>query len=166
MAVQPRLASPGSSGSPASSGSRDGEKLIPVILFVDILLHAKTCLLGWLLSTGDSQMSTKGNRKGSSWRKQAFAKVAERDGLTCSQCGVAHRVIWRKQAPCFSWLSDWLHTLVYPTSNLELDHRDPLHRGGTNDLENLWLLCRPCHQAKTSAEQSARLKGLFAEARA
>ena len=56
-------------------------------------------------------------------------------------------------------------TIVYPSSNLELDHRQPLSAGGTNNDDNLWLLCRDCHKAKTSAERSARLKALFVAGR-
>jgi hypothetical protein len=31
---------------------------------------------------------------------------------------------------------------------LEVDHRVPLALGGTNDEENLWVLCRVCNQGK------------------
>lgn len=112
-------------------------------------------------------MSTKGNRKGSSWRRKLYAQVSHRDGKICAKCGVAHCTIWRQQGSGFSQLSsEYPHTLVYPTSNLELDHRVPLHRGGSNDADNLWLLCRSCHRSKTTSEHSSRLKTLFAEARA
>jgi 5-methylcytosine-specific restriction endonuclease McrA len=58
------------------------------------------------------------------------------------------------------------YTKVHPTSNLEVDHRLPLSYGGNNEISNLWLLCIDCHKAKTTAERSARLKALFAAARA
>ena len=35
-------------------------------------------------------------------------------------------------------------------SALELDHRVPLTRNGDNSVENLWLLCIPCHDGKTN----------------
>lgn len=94
-------------------------------------------------------------------RKAAFAKLVNRDGAKCCMCGVDHRPIWRRMG---------LHgtltcTLVSQTSNLEVDHRLALHCGGDNAISNLWLLCRSCHQIKTSREQSERLKRLFAEAR-
>jgi hypothetical protein len=36
-----------------------------------------------------------------------------------------------------------------------LDHKKPLHEGGTNDLENLQYLCRECHESKTQMEELA-----------
>ena len=33
---------------------------------------------------------------------------------------------------------------------MELDHKTPLERGGTNDLQNLQVLCLPCHDGKTN----------------
>ena len=34
----------------------------------------------------------------------------------------------------------------------ELDHRVPLHKGGSDDESNLQGLCTPCHPAKTRAD--------------
>lgn len=40
---------------------------------------------------------------------------------------------------------------------LEVDHVIPLHRGGDKyKIANLQTLCRPCHFAKTAAENRAR----------
>ena len=33
---------------------------------------------------------------------------------------------------------------------VELDHRVPLKRKGTNDMSNLQVLCLPCHDGKTN----------------
>ena len=103
--------------------------------------------------------------KGRNWRKSMFDALVERDGDACSKCRAQEKRIWRQNGLCTSsWLGDWSHTIVYPTSNLEIDHRTPLSVGGTNDIDNLWLLCVDCHKRKTSSERSARANRLFAEA--
>ncbi|WP_086021171.1 HNH endonuclease signature motif containing protein [Streptomyces sp. Tu6071] len=33
--------------------------------------------------------------------------------------------------------------------DLEVDHIVPVSRGGTWELDNLWVLCKPCHRNKT-----------------
>ncbi len=38
----------------------------------------------------------------------------------------------------------------------ECDHLVPLRDGGTNRIENLLVLCRPCHRRKTAADRRAR----------
>ena len=35
-----------------------------------------------------------------------------------------------------------------PRVELEIDHKLPVAKGGTNNFVNLWTLCRPCNQAK------------------
>lgn len=117
-------------------------------------------------------MSVIARPTGATWRRKALASLIERDGDHCALCSVGSRVIWRAMGYCSGpvwgehpWESA-RYTRVVPTSNLEIDHRQPLSEGGTNDLDNLWLLCVECHKRKTSAERSARLKSLFAEARA
>jgi hypothetical protein len=37
-----------------------------------------------------------------------------------------------------------------------LDHKKPLHEGGSNELDNLQYLCRECHESKTQMEELAR----------
>lgn len=112
-------------------------------------------------------------RKGSTWRAKAYAALVERDGASCAECGAGERTIWRKAG--YNTNEDWgrceddrtvsRFVNVNPSSNLEVDHIKPLIDGGSNDLSNLWLLCTHCHKKKTSAEHSARLKAMFAEAR-
>lgn len=48
--------------------------------------------------------------------------VLKRDGYRCVQCGATER--------------------------LEADHITPLALGGTNDMDNLQTLCRPCNASK------------------
>lgn len=33
---------------------------------------------------------------------------------------------------------------------LDLDHKVPVALNGTNDADNLWPLCKPCHRVKTT----------------
>jgi 5-methylcytosine-specific restriction endonuclease McrA len=104
-------------------------------------------------------------------RKQAFDALCNRDGSLCAQCGISDRTIWRAAGVYNN--DDWgnnedghplgFYTKVNASSNLEVDHILALHLGGSNDLENLWLLCRDCHKIKTAREQSQRLKRLFAQ---
>lgn len=44
-----------------------------------------------------------------------------------------------------------------PTGKVfELDHIIPLEDNGPDTFENTWLLCKDCHNDKTSAEQTIR----------
>lgn len=101
-------------------------------------------------------------RKSSAWRKRAYGRIAERDGALCAVCGVSERYTYRKGGINSANEVHGRHQIVLRCTNLELEHTVPLHCGGTNDDENLKLVCSPCHRAKTSAEQSARLKALGA----
>lgn len=52
-----------------------------------------------------------------------FVQIGRRDGFGCAVCGE-------------------------PSKDLGVDHIIPLVAGGTNDLDNLQLLCRSCNSAK------------------
>ncbi|MGV9818409.1 HNH endonuclease [Nocardia xishanensis] len=56
------------------------------------------------------------------------ARIRRLDNNTCQKCGKPGR---------------------------EVDHRDNVAAGGSNDDANLWVLCTECHQAKTQAEAAA-----------
>lgn len=56
--------------------------------------------------------------------KTLFKALIERDGKQCGGCGTTER--------------------------LNIDHIMPVSRGGTNDLDNLRLLCRPCNSKKSN----------------
>lgn len=53
-----------------------------------------------------------------------FVEVGRRDGFFCASCGHAG-------------------------NDLQIDHIEPVAKGGTNDLSNLQLLCPPCNLTKT-----------------
>ena len=63
-------------------------------------------------------------------RAELFAVLAERDGLHCKHC--------------------------LATEHLSIDHIIPVIRGGTNELENLQILCRTCNSTKGSKVVSIR----------
>ena len=62
------------------------------------------------------------------WRQMRMA-ILNRDGYQCRQCG--------------------------GRTKLECDHKVPLAAGGTNDPDNLQILCKSCHIAKTRKENGA-----------
>ncbi|MND23238.1 HNH endonuclease [compost metagenome] len=71
-------------------------------------------------------------RGGRSWRKLK-QQVHERDDWTCCHC---HSV----------------------TMELECDHIVNTAQGGTDDLDNLQSLCKPCHDKKSLAESKAGMR--------
>jgi 5-methylcytosine-specific restriction endonuclease McrA len=110
-------------------------------------------------------MSVRAMRPKGRWKKKALEQLAVRDGAECCQCTAQQRYEWRAFGQWTSedwgdWPRDpmWLghYTSIRLCSYLEVEHIVPLADGGTNDLENLQLLCRDCHKHKTIAEHSAR----------
>ncbi|MEM8626967.1 MAG: HNH endonuclease signature motif containing protein [Pseudomonadota bacterium] len=63
-------------------------------------------------------------------------KVFQRDGGLCQVCGVKIDVSTR-----------W-----------DVDHELSLENGGSNDPENLRLICVPCHKAKTAQDRKTAAK--------
>lgn len=70
----------------------------------------------------------KPERKGITPRKRFT--ILQRDGFRCQLCG---------------------RTAEHDLVALEVDHQQPVSKGGTNDDENLWTLCRDCNQGKSDA---------------
>lgn len=85
-------------------------------------------------------------RPDSRWSKRMFQRLVERDGPTCSLCGLGLAL-----AP---YRDSWGRETIQ--ANLEVDHRLPLVFGGANEEANLWLLCKECHKNKTLAERKLR----------
>lgn len=96
-------------------------------------------------------------------KKKAYKRLLARDGDGCQSCG-KKAGLWCQPGGrhLISFDSGVWASYVFFRPVLEVDHRLALHLGGTNDDENLWLLCHGCHKKKTSSEQSARLKALGA----
>lgn len=43
--------------------------------------------------------------------------------------------------------------IVLQPGTWECDHLIPISKGGTNDITNLRILCKPCHKAKTAEDR-------------
>lgn len=57
--------------------------------------------------------------------------------------------VWRASPACKA-----CERIVGP-DQFELDHIKPLHKGGTDDWDNLQVLCIECHKAKTAKENGS-----------
>jgi 5-methylcytosine-specific restriction enzyme A len=75
-------------------------------------------------------------RRGGRWRQARNRRYLASHPL-CSSCEAAGRI----------------------EAALEVDHRTPLHLGGSEDGTNLQGLCLACHLAKSAAEATARSSG-------
>ena len=64
------------------------------------------------------------------------ANLINRTGKKCAGCGFR--------------FTGYAHQLAREYGALELDHKEPLERGGTNARQNLQVLCLPCHDGKTN----------------
>ncbi|MGJ3559618.1 HNH endonuclease [Streptomyces sp. INA 01156] len=73
-----------------------------------------------------SRTSARNSSRPRDWAKRRTRTLA-RDRFTCRQCGARE--------------------------HLEVDHIVPVARGGSWELENLWVLCRSCHRRKTYDER-------------
>lgn len=75
-----------------------------------------------------SPSDKKGRTHNSKRRKRRRRRIFERDGYRCAGCGG-----------------------VFPAKKLTLDHIVPAAKGGSNRIENLQTMCRPCNQTKADA---------------
>ena len=85
-------------------------------------------------------MSKHGLRGNTTKRESLRAQAFRMYGKTCNYCGEIGQ---------------------------EVDHVIELAAGGDNTIENLQVLCKPCHKVKTAKYNSSRLKGtrgVFSEA--
>lgn len=98
------------------------------------------------------------DRKHRAWRDRMFALIAERDGAHCALCKKPYQFSWRRMGLCGGPSTGGYYNRIGKSSNLELDHKVALFVGGTNEPENLWLLCRSCHRTKTNQERVGVVK--------
>ena len=95
------------------------------------------------------------SRKGTAWRNKMFRWAWMLQRGRCANCGCGENFIWRKGGISGSYEDGDMQQFVWRTSNLELDHVTPLHLGGSNEGDNLQLLCVDCHKHKTASERRA-----------
>ncbi|WP_133308720.1 HNH endonuclease [Salmonella enterica] len=74
-------------------------------------------------------MNGERRRVSGSARVSAKRRIFRRDGGLCCMCGA-----------------------VVGLHDSQLDHRQALQFGGSNDDANLWTLCTPCHDGKSKRE--------------
>lgn len=77
---------------------------------------------------------------------------AQRGSATARGYGVAWQriaktVLARHRRLHGNWCPGWQRP-AHPATDLTVDHYIPKAQGGTDDPENLWVLCRACNSAK------------------
>lgn len=78
-------------------------------------------------------------------RKRGSAGVADRNRIRERDCGLCQACKAKGQV----------------SLGVAVDHKVPLWAGGSDDDSNKWLLCQPCHDAKTADEARQRASGGF-----
>ena len=87
-------------------------------------LWAADCLIQLMLRTRSNERTVRATKR-VPWPKGLRQELMRRQGNRCVYCGC--------------------RLAVY---NCEIDHMDPVIRGGSNDKDNLQVLCRPCNMRK------------------
>lgn len=75
-------------------------------------------------------------------RKRGWAGVQDRDRIRRRDNGLCQQCLQQGRTAIGS----------------VVDHKDPLWNGGSDDDGNKWLLCTPCHDAKTAKEAADRAR--------
>lgn len=75
--------------------------------------------------------------------KNFRAKIFERDNYECQYCK---------------------KNLFYLPDERVIDHKIPLSRGGSNSIQNLWLLCNKCDKNKKN-KMISKLVSMYIKAR-
>lgn len=91
--------------------------------------------------------------KGSGWSKDGRGSAAERG------YGWAWRKLRKLALERDAGLCQVCRRFGRITPNCnEVDHRLPKAKGGTDALENLQTICRPCHERKTLEDEGKRYR--------
>lgn len=101
----------------------DDENTQVIIAVVDELLRIRRLNLLEIEARASRQAESGRRRKQfDAKRDRLMIKIIERDGYHCINCGA--------------------------TKNLSVDHIVPISKGGSDDLDNLQMLCRSCNSSK------------------
>ena len=76
------------------------------------------------------------------WLKR---EIHQRDQFICQKCGKKSE---KNDVFAFEYKISSYNNKRYGTIRFEVDHILPRHLGGTNDKNNLQLLCRKCNRSK------------------
>lgn len=105
---------------------KDGAKYIVfiVVWVVGIATHAMDRLIQFMLFTRSNERTVRPAER-IPWPPGLKQQLMKRQGNRCTYCGY-RRPHWR----------------------FEIDHMTPVVLGGSNDLDNLQVICRPCNMRK------------------
>ena len=107
-----------------------------------LLEHAKTPIV--------RHVKVKGNKSPFDGDRTYWAQRAHKySGLTKRE-----QILFKKQKGRCNWCGSQF--TIDDLSTMEVDHKIPKSLGGTNDLDNLQLLHRHCHDSKTATDGSLK----------
>ena len=95
------------------------------------------------LATVPSRVQMLKGRPGAAERKRGSAGVKDRNRIRKRDCG----------------LCQMCEAAGRVSLGTEVDHKVALADGGSDTDDNKWLLCTPCHEAKTAREAAQRAAG-------
>lgn len=95
------------------------------------------------LATVPSRVQMLKGRPGAAERKRGSAGVKDRNRIKARDFGMC--VLCQERGKV--------------SIGREVDHKVPLWAGGSDEDDNKWLLCTPCHEEKTAREAADRAAG-------
>lgn len=91
------------------------------------------------------------------WRRHQRGRTPHEQGYGAAWVKLRAVVVRRDKGLCQQCMSDGRIT-----PGADVDHIIPKSQGGTDDLDNLQLLCRKHHRTKTAAESQGGRSGSLA----